>query len=51
MVAHWVDWATAVVETWPDDVRDGPFDAAEAAESVRLAESIAEVVGPAAGEL
>jgi DNA-binding PadR family transcriptional regulator len=39
-VARWVDWATSVVEGWPDDVTDAPFDMAAAEEGVRLAESI-----------
>ena len=41
MVAHWVDWASQLIETWPDDVRDAPYDVAAAEESVRLAESVA----------
>ena len=40
MVAHWVDWATGLVESWPDDVRDAPFDVTVAEEAVRLAETI-----------
>ena len=43
MVAHWVDWASQLIETWPDDVRDAPYDVAAAEESVRLAESVARV--------
>jgi hypothetical protein len=39
MVAHWVDWASRLVEDWPD-VRDAPFDAAAAEEGVWLAQSI-----------
>jgi PadR family transcriptional regulator, regulatory protein AphA len=39
-VARWVDWASDVVETWPDDVTDAPFDEAAAADGVGLAESI-----------
>jgi DNA-binding PadR family transcriptional regulator len=39
-VARWVQWATHLVETWPDDVTEAPFDAAAAEEAVRLAESI-----------
>jgi hypothetical protein len=45
MVAEWVAWASDVVEQWPDDVRDAPFDAAAAAETVRRAESITAVLG------
>jgi PadR family transcriptional regulator AphA len=44
MVAHWVDWASQVVDRWPDDVRDAPFDVVAAEESVRRAESVAEIV-------
>ncbi|HEX2382956.1 MAG TPA: PadR family transcriptional regulator [Acidimicrobiales bacterium] len=40
MVARWVEWATALVEDWPDDVRRASFDIAAGEESVRLAESI-----------
>ena len=43
MVAQWVAWASELVETWPDDVRDAPFDAAQGAESVRRAESLAAI--------
>jgi DNA-binding PadR family transcriptional regulator len=39
-VARWVQWATEVVEQWPDDVTRAPFDTAAAAEAVQLAESI-----------
>ena len=39
-VARWVDWASTVVEQWPDDVSDAPFDAAAAEEAVALVESI-----------
>jgi DNA-binding PadR family transcriptional regulator len=40
MVARWVQWATAIAESWPDDVTEAPFDVAAAEEAVRLAESI-----------
>ena len=39
-LARWIHWATGVVESWPDDVTDAPFDTAAAEESVRRAESI-----------
>ena len=45
MVAHWVAWASQVVDDWPDDVRDAPFDAGAAEESVRLAESVPKILG------
>jgi DNA-binding PadR family transcriptional regulator len=44
MVARWVRWATEIVETWPDDVRQAPFDRAAAQEGVRLAESITSIL-------
>jgi DNA-binding PadR family transcriptional regulator len=40
MVARWVTWATEIVEAWPDDVGEAPFDTAAADQAVRLAESI-----------
>jgi PadR family transcriptional regulator, regulatory protein AphA len=43
-VARWVEWASSIVERWPDDVDDAPFDGAAADEGVRLAESIAAVL-------
>lgn len=39
-VARWVDWASALVATWPDDVLAAPFDIAAAREAVALAESV-----------
>jgi PadR family transcriptional regulator AphA len=45
MVARWVRWASEVVEEWPDDVREAPFDRAVAEEAVRLAEGIPVVLG------
>jgi PadR family transcriptional regulator AphA len=44
MVAHWVDWASQHVDSWPDDVRDAPFDVAVAEESVRRVESIERIL-------
>jgi DNA-binding PadR family transcriptional regulator len=44
MVAQWVQWATDLVESWPDDVRDASFDTDVAAEAVRRAEGITEIV-------
>jgi DNA-binding PadR family transcriptional regulator len=43
-VARWVDWATRVVETWPDVVRDAPYDEEAAARAVRAAEGIEELL-------
>jgi DNA-binding PadR family transcriptional regulator len=40
MVARWVEWADEVVEAWPDDVTQAPFDHAAAEEGVRLAEDV-----------
>ena len=39
-VARWVQWATDIVDTWPDDVRQAPFSVAAAEESVALAERV-----------
>jgi PadR family transcriptional regulator AphA len=44
MVAHWATWASEVVDSWPEDVREAPFDTGAAEESVRLAESVARIV-------
>jgi DNA-binding PadR family transcriptional regulator len=46
MVARWVEWASEVVESWPDDVTEAPFDTAAAEEGVRLAESIPALLEP-----
>jgi hypothetical protein len=43
-VARWVEWASTVVEHWPEDERDAPLDVAVQRESVRLAESIATIL-------
>jgi DNA-binding PadR family transcriptional regulator len=43
-VAHWVAWATEIVEHWPDDVRDAVFDHEAAERAVALAESIEEIL-------
>jgi DNA-binding PadR family transcriptional regulator len=43
MVARWAQWATEVVEQWPDDVRAAAFDDEIGAESVRRAEGIVEL--------
>jgi len=43
-VARWVRWATDVVERWPEDVTEAPFDLPAAEEGVRLAESIVAVL-------
>jgi len=39
-VAEWVEWATGIVEDWPDDVTLAAFDVVAAEEAVRLAERI-----------
>jgi len=44
-VAHWVDWASLLVDAWPVDVRDAPFNVAAADEGVRLAESVPKILG------
>jgi DNA-binding PadR family transcriptional regulator len=44
MVARWAEWATGIVEDWPDDPGDAVYDAAEAAAAVQLAESIDDLI-------
>jgi DNA-binding PadR family transcriptional regulator len=44
MVASWVEWATTMVQDWPDDLSDAEVDSAVMAEGLRLAESIEEVL-------
>jgi PadR family transcriptional regulator, regulatory protein AphA len=44
MMARWVHWATDVVERWPDDVRDAPYDREAAAEAVELAAGIPSIL-------
>lgn len=39
-LAEWVDWASRVVEGWPDDPADAPFDVDAAKEGVRRAERV-----------
>ncbi len=43
MVARWAEWAIAIVQTWPDDVLEAPFDRAAQEEAVRLAERTASI--------
>jgi PadR family transcriptional regulator AphA len=50
MVAHWVAWASQVVDQWPDDVRDAPFDSGAAEEGVLLAESVEAIMLTADGQ-
>jgi DNA-binding PadR family transcriptional regulator len=45
-VARWVEWASDIVEDWPDDVLEAPFNTIAAAESVQLAESITAILEP-----
>ena len=49
-VARWVEWATAVVDTWPDDVLEAPFDTAAAEEGVALAESVDNILSTKAAQ-
>jgi DNA-binding PadR family transcriptional regulator len=44
-VAEWVEWASDVVQDWPDDVRLAPLDRAAQQEAVRLAESVDVTLG------
>jgi PadR family transcriptional regulator, regulatory protein AphA len=43
MVARWAEWATSVVEDWPDDIRQAPVDRVAQDEAVRLAELTASI--------
>lgn len=49
-VARWVQWATAIVDTWPDDVTDAPFDMTAAEEGVALAESVEAILSTTAAD-
>jgi DNA-binding PadR family transcriptional regulator len=42
MVARWAEWATSVVEDWPEDPREAVPDDKAQAEAVRVAESLTE---------
>ena len=44
MVAQWIDWASELVDDWPDDVRSAPFDISEAEESLRRVERLQRVM-------
>ena len=44
MVAEWIDWASELVDEWPDDVRSAPFDIPEAEESLRRVERVQRVM-------
>jgi PadR family transcriptional regulator, regulatory protein AphA len=39
-VAQWVEWASDIVEDWPDDVLLAPFNVGAAEAAVRLAEGV-----------
>jgi hypothetical protein len=39
-IARWVDRASALVATWPDDVTEARFDVTAGQEAVALADSI-----------
>jgi len=43
MVKDWAEWATAIVDAWPDDPAAAQVDMADLAESVRRAEATAEL--------
>ena len=45
MVTRWVEWASGVVEDWPDDVQLAPIDLAAQQEAVLLAESVNATLG------
>jgi PadR family transcriptional regulator, regulatory protein AphA len=41
MISDWIDWAGAVIEDWPDDVRNASIDLAAQQEAVRRGERTA----------
>jgi hypothetical protein len=41
-----VQRATELVDSWPDDVRDAPFNIAAAQQAVDLADSISAILRP-----
>ena len=45
-VAEWVDWASGVVDGWPDDPADAPFDMEAAREGVLRAERVMMLLDP-----
>ena len=45
-VAEWVDWASGVVEGWPDDPTEAPFDVEAAEQAVQQAERIVALLEP-----
>jgi PadR family transcriptional regulator, regulatory protein AphA len=49
MVARWARWATDLVESWPADPRQAPFDLAAAREAVVRAEEVVAITGGAGG--
>jgi PadR family transcriptional regulator AphA len=49
-VAQWQQWASQVVESWPDDLSQARFDTAVQEESVRLAESVPSMLGQTSGD-
>lgn len=48
-VARWQQWAAHVVEDWPDDITNAPFDPALQEEGVNLAASIPAMLGATPG--
>jgi hypothetical protein len=48
MISDWIVWAGTVIEDWPDDVRNAPFDRAAQREAVRRGERTAAIAGRAA---
>jgi PadR family transcriptional regulator, regulatory protein AphA len=45
-VAEWVEWASRVVDGWPDDPAEAPFDVEAAREGVRRAERVVTLLDP-----
>jgi DNA-binding PadR family transcriptional regulator len=51
MFAGWVQWASEIVQDWPEDVRAAPYNVGAGQESLELAESIAEIQRRSTGDL
>lgn len=49
-VARWVEWASAIVDTWPDDVHHAQFDLDAARQGVEIAESIEIILASTGGQ-
>jgi hypothetical protein len=46
MVAQWAEWATGIVESWPDDPRQAALNPSAQDEAIRRAETTANIAQP-----